>query len=197
MAINNIFENKSESAGNFTVNAMGVTAEKPAAMIALWDTVVFPHSLASVALDKPNDIAALQYALNSDRQIAVFYQVPEEAGEYAELKQPEFSSASGRCSIIGTLARVVKDIQMPDGSHQVVLRGLKRIVFVLMASRIDDRVSLVRYRAHITSDGEEKLPALLARQDALKAMFLEFAAMHPVIPEELKNSIAASQNKRI
>ena len=193
MAINNVFDNKSGSAGNFTVNAMGVTAEKPAAMIALWDTVVFPHSLASVALDKPNDIAALHYALNSDRQLAVFYQVPEEAGEYAELKQPEFSSASGRCSIIGTLARVVKDIQMPDGSHQVVLRGLKRIVFVLMASRIDDHVSMVRYRAHITSDGEEKLPALLARQDALKAMFLEFAAMHPVIPEELKNSIAASR----
>ncbi len=193
MAIDNTFDNKSGNAGNFTVNVMGITAEKPVAMLALWDTVVFPHSLASVALEKPADIAALQYAVGSDRQIAVFYQVPDAAGEYEELKQPEFKSAAGSCSVIGTLARVVKDIQMPDGSHQVVLRGLKRIVFVLMASRNDDPVALVRYRAHVTSDGEEKLPALLARQDALKAMFLEFAAMHPAIPDELKNSIAASR----
>ena len=177
--------------GNFTVNAMGITAENPVAAIGLWDTVVFPFSLASVSLENPRDIAALQYALGSDRQLAVFYHVPEIPKEYASLLQPEFRKDDISCCVIGTLARVVKDIRLPDDSHQVVLRGLKRIVYVGNSGKEDDPVHLIRYRAHVTSDGEEKLPGILARQDALKTMFMEFATLHPAMPDELRNSISS------
>ena len=178
--------------GNFTVNAMGVAAETPAAAVSLWNTIVFPYSLASATLNKPSDVAALEYALNSDRQLAVFYQLPEIPDEYASLRQETFRKDGVECCVIGTLVRVVKDIRLPDGSHQVVLRGLKRIIYIQDAGRESTKLQLVRYRAHITSDGEEKLPGILARQEALKSMFMEFASMHPGITDDLRNSIASA-----
>lgn len=184
-------DKSSPDAGNFTVNVMGV--EHPAASLCLADTVVFPFSLASVSLERPQDIASLQYALASDRQLAVFYRVPFDAGEYESFRQPEFRRDGDAYCVVGTLARVVKDIRLPDDSRQVVLRGLKRIIYVSDAGSPDAPVPMVRYRSHVTSDGEEKLPGILGRQDALRSMFMEFSALHPALPDELRNTIGNSR----
>ena len=197
MEMNEEFKKKiaGEDKGAFTVNAMGVPAETPAAMVCLWNTVVFPYSLASVALEKSEDIAALHHALHSDRRLlAVFYRLPEE-GELEGHEPESFFHQGAKYSSIGTLARVVKHVQLPDGSLQVVLRGLKRIV---RGSGVEsksgaDFVPLVRYQAHIASDGEDKLPSMLARQDALRSMFMEFAGLHPGLPDEFRNTVINSR----
>jgi len=188
---NEFIDKSNNDAGNFTVNVMGI--EHAAPMIGLPDAAVYPFSLASVTLDKKRDIAAFQEALAGDRQLAVFYRIPHDAAEYEALLQPKFRKDGYSFCVMGTLARIVKNVRLPDDSYQVVLRGLKRIVFVSDAGTVSDPVPRVRYRVQVSSDGEDKLPGNLARQDALKAMFMEFSTLHPALPEELRNTIGNSR----
>lgn len=173
--------------------SMENTASAP--VIGLWDTVVFPYSLASVQLSEAKDIAALRHAVSSDRLLAVFYKIPDLRGneEYSNFLQPGFELRGGQYSVIGTLARVVKEIRLPDDSRQIVLRGLKRIEIVSTFENSNAAFDFARFRDLDNGAGEDKHPVILARQDALRTMFLEFASLHPAIPEELRNTIINSR----
>ena len=193
MEMNEEFKKKiaGEDHGSFTVNALGVTADTPLPIIGLTDAFVFPYSLASVGLTIKYDIAALDQALlNERRLLAVYFQMPDNEPEVDERGVEYFYYEGRRYGKIGVLARVVKDLRMPDNSRQVVLRGLKRIVHQSLCRCKDDkRVVQSRYQAHITSDGEDKLPSMLARQHAVRTMFAEYASVHPMIPEDLRNTV--------
>ena len=166
-----------------------------APVIGLWDTAVFPYSLASVSLSEAKDIAALRHAVSSDRLLAVFYQVPDLRGneEYSNFQQPGFEFRGGQYSVVGTLARVVKEICLPDDSRQIVLRGLKRIEIVSTFENSTGAFDFARFRELDNGIGDDKHPAILARQDALRTMFMEFSTLHPAIPEELRNTIINSR----
>lgn len=166
-----------------------------APVIGLWDTAVFPYSLASVSLSEAKDIAALRHAVSSDRLLAVFYQVPDLRGneEYSNFQQPGFEFRGGQYSVVGTLARVVKEIRLPDDSRQIVLRGLKRIEIVSTFENSTGAFDFARFRELDNGIGDDKHPAILARQDALRTMFMEFSTLHPAIPEELRNTIINSR----
>ena len=169
------------------------TASAP--MIGLWDTVVFPYSLASVALSDARDIAALRHAVSSDRLLAVFYKMPDlrDVEEYSSFQQPGFVLRNGQYCVVGTLARVVKEIRLPDDSRQIVLRGLKRIEIVSTFENSSAAFDFARFRDLDNGTGDDKHPAILARQDALRTMFMEFSTLHPAIPEELRNTIVNSR----
>ena len=166
-----------------------------APVIGLWDTAVFPYSLASVSLSEAKDIAALRHAVSSDRLLAVFYQVPDlrRNEEYSNFQQPGFEFRGGQYSVVGTLARVVKEIRLPDDSRQIVLRGLKRIEIVSTFENSTGAFDFARFRELDNGIGDDKHPAILARQDALRTMFMEFSTLHPAIPEELRNTIINSR----
>ncbi|MBR7107070.1 MAG: endopeptidase La [Lentisphaeria bacterium] len=180
-----------EDRGSFTVNALGVTAETPLPIICLADTFIFPHSLASVCLTSEHDISSLDHSMQNERRLLTAYflmpdgneDVDERAGEY-------FYYDANRFAKIGVLVRVVKDIRLPDNTRQVVLRGLKRIVCQSFGRCKENKsVFVSRYQAHITSDGEDKLPSMLARQHAIRTMFSEYAGVHPMLPEDLRNTV--------
>ena len=177
---------------NITENSV---ADKSLPMVGLWNSFVFPHSLSSVLLSTPRDAAALEHAITSDRRLAVFYLVPDLANddEYASFRPAGFNIHGGTYSIVGTLARVVKDIRLPDNSRQIVLRGLKRIKAVSTFENISGTFDFIRYQELNGADGEDKHPLFLGRQDALRKMFLEFASLHPAIPEEMRNTIVNSR----
>ena len=170
-------------------------ADKSLPMIGLWNSIVFPHSLSSVLVSSSRDVAALEHAISSDRRVAVFYLVPDLANdeEYSSFRPAGFDIHGGTYSLVGTLARVVKEIRLPDNSRQLVLRGLKRIKAVSSFANISGTFDFIRYQELNGADGEDKHPLFLGRQDALRKMFLEFASLHPAIPEEMRNTIVNSR----
>ena len=170
-------------------------ADKSLPMIGLWNSIVFPHSLSSVLVSSSRDVAALEHAITSDRRVAVFYLVPDLANdeEYSSFRPAGFDIHDGTYSLVGTLARVVKEIRLPDNSRQIVLRGLKRIKAVSTFANISGTFDFIRYKELNGADGEDKHPLFLGRQDALRKMFLEFASLHPAIPEEMRNTIVNSR----
>ena len=174
---------------------LGNVEEKSIPLITLWDTVVFPYSLSSVSLSEARDIAALRHAVSSDRLVAVFYHMPDLPDEdgYANFRQPGFDIWGDKFGVVGTLARVVKEIRLPDDSRQVVLRGLKRIEVVSTFGNSNSTFDFARYREVLPLNGEDEHPAVLARQEALRTMFMEFSSLHPAIPDELRNTIMGSR----
>lgn len=93
-------------------------------VLVLKNTVLFPGVVIPITVGRDKSIRAVQKAYDQDRIVAVLSQkdskvdTPTEADLYR----------------VGTLARIIKLIRMPDGSTTAILQGRKRFNLVKMVS---------------------------------------------------------------
>jgi len=101
--------------GDETMDAAELPASIP--MLALRNSVLFPTIVIPINIGRDQSIKAIHKAQETDKWVAVFSQ--------RDLK--EENPGGEDLYEVGTLARILKMLRMPDGSLTAVLRGRQRI----------------------------------------------------------------------
>ena len=171
-------------------NKLADSSSEPAAIYyELREPVIFPYGLTPIAVDGEENLKALRRAMKGDRLLAIFPELPpnEEISSVPRpINVPSFDF-NGRRSAVGVLARVVKQLDMPDGTVRIVLRGTSRIGCLGLVSSTDG--TLVRYRTLPESRADREDPECAARQRSLTTLFQELIGMLSGYPEELQLAV--------
>lgn len=157
------------------------------------DPVVFPYCLAQIMVEEKRNLLAVEKAMEKERLVAIFSEAPDISEfnaipEKCDLRVFDFDHR--RFGAVGTLARVVKSLTMPDGSVQLLVRGLRRIV----SSSLE--LTPFGLLARFFPEEKEKstLPPeeLEAHRRSLLLEFQELAALLPNCPDELQAAVTAA-----
>ena len=89
----------------------------PIPILALKNAVLFPTIVTPINIGRDRSIAAINRAMSKNKLVAVFSQ------RDLNVEEPEVKDLYE----VGTLARILKMLRMPDGSLTAVLRGGQRV----------------------------------------------------------------------
>lgn len=85
-------------------------------LVPLRDVVVYPHMVIPLFVGRDKSIAALEAARGNDREVLLVAQKSSEVDE----------PVAGDLYSIGTLARVLQLLKLPDGTIKVLVEGVER-----------------------------------------------------------------------
>lgn len=140
-------------------------------IVPLKNTVLFPGIVTPITIGRDKSIRAVQRAYESDRLVGVLSQrdVTIENPGAADLYQ------------IGTIARILKLLRMPDGSTTAILQGRKR--FALEGMLYEDPFMVGKTRAieYKLPKNQMEFTALVASIRDAARQIIEFS---PQIPTE-------------
>lgn len=178
---------------NKTISVAGLRKLGTAAgLFILRQPVVFPFSLSPVNIEIEENQEVVREAMNSDRTVAMFPQYSY-TGKNVPTKLPMISTVTygdRKLSRVGVLARVVRELRLPDGSSKIVVRGLRRIYCELIEVGTDG-IPRVQYRDADEDMAENADNANIARAKSVLNYFHELSAMVNQ-PEELVNAVEAT-----
>lgn len=86
-------------------------------LVALKNIVLFPTAVAPISVGRDKSLSAIKIANKTDKLIAVITQTN---GDVENPTEEDLYS-------IGTVARILKEIKLPDNTSTVLVQGLKRI----------------------------------------------------------------------
>lgn len=86
-------------------------------LLPLRDVVVYPHMVVPLFVGRQKSIAALEHAMDSDKQIVLVAQkMPsEDSPKLADIYE------------VGTLATILQLLKLPDGTLKVLVEGIERV----------------------------------------------------------------------
>lgn len=159
-----------------------------AVLVELRNQIIFPFNLAPIVVINHN-LKASEKAVSSNRLIATFPEMPsEEEFKNSPDVSGDFESFARNGEVysrVGTLCRIVKKLNFPDGTTRVLVRGVARIKMLRITD--DEGVSIVHYER--LKDELVDSQAIEALQKNTVKMFQEYAMMMPNIPEEFKIAV--------
>ncbi len=164
MPIIPINENESEQDKN-----MVFPEEIP--ILPLRNTVLFPGVVLPITVGRDKSIKAVQEAYKADKLIGVIAQ------KDTNIENPE---AADLCSI-GTVAKIIKLIKMPDGGTTIIIQGKKRFELLEMTS--DDPF----FKARIAMLEEDETPVgedFQAILSSIRDFATQIIHLSPNIPTE-------------
>jgi len=164
MPIIPINENESDQDKN-----MVIPDEIP--ILPLRNTVLFPGVVLPITVGRDKSIKAVQEAYKADKLIGVIAQ------KDTNIENPE----AGDLCKIGTVAKILKLIKMPDGGTTIIIQGKKRFELLEMTS--DDPF----FKARITVLEEEEKPAtenFNAMLGSIRDFATQIIQLSPNIPTE-------------
>jgi ATP-dependent Lon protease len=139
------------------------------------NVVLYPGVMLPLALGRPRSIAAAQEAARSEQPLGVILQRQADADD----------PGADEMHSVGTLARILRYVTAPDGSHHIVCQGQERFRvrefltgYPFMAARIE--------RVHELEVEDAELQARLVY---LKQQSLEALQLLPQVPPELVNAV--------
>ena len=175
---------------NKTISVAGLRKLGTAAgLFVLRQPIVFPFSLSPVNVEIEENREVVREAMAGDRTVAMFPQY-NYTGRNVPTKLPMIPTVTygdRKLSRIGVLARVVRELRLPDGSSKIVVRGLRRIYCELIEIG-PDGVPRVQYRDAEPDMAENADNANIARVKSVLNYFHELSSMVNQ-PEELVNAI--------
>src|SRR5699024_8819593 len=98
------------------MNKADVPEELP--ILPLRNTVLFPGVVIPITVGREKSIKLIKDSYKGDRTVAVVSQ------KNMNVEDPEFSDLHR----VGTVAHIIKTLQMPDGNTTVILQGKQRII---------------------------------------------------------------------
>ncbi len=142
------------------------------AILPLRNTVLFPGVVIPITVSRDKSIKLVREVYNQSRIIGVVSQ------KDATIEEPEYEDLN----TIGTVARIIKVLKMPDGNTTVIIQGKKRF-------QLHELVEKEPYfKARVTafdSKGEakfsQKFRALIS---TIKDLAIQIVKMSPNIPSE-------------
>ena len=149
----------------------GIEIPDEIALLPLRNTVLFPGVVLPITVGRDKSIKAVQEAYKADKLIAVVAQ------KDSTVEDPAITDLES----IGTVARIVKQIRMPDGGTTIIIQGKSRIR--IEAITMEDPY----FRARIQKLEEEPSPAAAdfdAYVSNIKDLATEIIQLSPNIPSE-------------
>jgi ATP-dependent Lon protease len=141
------------------------------ALLPLRNTVLFPGVVLPITVGRDKSIRAVNDAYKGSRQIGVIAQ--KDSG----VEDPDFKDLEA----VGTVARIVKQIKMPDGGTTIIIQGRSRFA-------VGDLLSEEPYfKARIAVIQEEEAPKdpdFEAYVSNIKDTAAEIIQLSPNIPSE-------------
>lgn len=140
-------------------------------ILPLRNTVLFPGVVLPITVGRDKSIKAVNEAYKSDKLVGVVAQ------KDANIEDPE---PRDLCSI-GTIAKIVKLIKMPDGGTTIIIQGKKR--FELLKMDMDDPY----FRASIRMLSEDTVPVnedFNAIVSSIKDLATQIIQLSPNLPTE-------------
>jgi ATP-dependent Lon protease len=141
------------------------------ALLPLRNTVLFPGVVLPITVGRDKSILAVTEAYKTDKLIGVVAQ------KDSEVEEPAVTDLEG----IGTVARIIKLIKMPDGGNTVIIQGRRRFkveeittedpYFRARITKLDDEV--------IQNDGDFD-----AMVSSIKDLASQIVSMSPNMPSE-------------
>ncbi len=162
------------------------TAPQPAlpddAMILLptRNAVLFPGIVAPLTLGRAQSIASAQMAAQNDRPLGILLQ-----------SDPSADSPTPKdLHRIGTVAEIMRYVTAPDGSHHVVVRGIRRFKVLEFLTGYPFLVA----RVEEIGDAEVSSTELSARVHQLRERAREAIALLPNVPPEIAGAVEQLQS---
>jgi len=147
------------------------------------DSVVFPKSLTPLLAATKFPVAAVDEALRGDKRIVA-----------ALLKGAgDDKSAEIEVHPVGTLARIVQQVRLPDGSIRLLVEGESRVKIrrtVFRKDHLTASVESMADEAPPAGKGEEELGAAMR---LVKRSFAQYAELAKKVPPEVLASVERSE----
>lgn len=154
---------------------ISLPAEIP--IISVRNTVFFPHQFIPLAIGRPKSLRLIEYALREDILIGVLTQ------RDGSVDDPD----SGDLYQIGTVARVLKVIDLPDGSKSAFIQGVGRFRVKEYIQHEPFFSARVEQLEEIEPEDDLKAQALATN---LKSLFQRASDLAPEITNEHQTMIA-------
>jgi ATP-dependent Lon protease len=144
-------------------------------LIPLRDVVVYPHMVIPLFVGREKSIEALEHAMANDEVIVVVAQ------KNADEDDPKIEDLYS----IGTTARILQLLKLPDGTVKVLVEGEDRVA-------IDEVMTEHEfYTATVTAFAEDELSEneKKALVHTLNAQFEQFVKLSKKVPSEVMSSV--------
>lgn len=151
-------------------------------VLPLRNTVLFPGVVIPITAGRDQSIKLIKEANEKDKTIAVVAQ------------KNEITENPGAEDIykIGTMARILKILKMPDGNTMVVLQGKKRIkIEALIQEQPYLKAQVKEIAEHIPETGDSEFKAII---DSIKDVSLQIIKENPNLPTEASFAIKNIQS---
>jgi ATP-dependent Lon protease len=140
-------------------------------LLPLRNTVLFPGVVLPITVGRDKSIKAVNDAYKTDKMIGVVAQ------KDSNIEEPGVTDLSG----VGTVAKIVKLIKMPDGGTTIIIQGRKRF-------KIKDIVTEDPYfKAHyelLSDEVDENDSEFDAYVSSIKDLAAQIIQLSPNIPSE-------------
>ena len=151
-------------------------------ILALRNAVIFPGTVFPVTIGREKSIRVIR---DVEAQDGVLGAVPQTD---VTVEEPEAKDLFG----YGTVCKVLKTLEMPDGSLTAILQGFKRISIESVLSYDPYIVARVHYEEDLSPRADDKEVAVLS--DALKERAAEVVHASSFAPKEAVGALKSIDN---
>ncbi len=146
-------------------------------ILPLRNTVLFPGVVIPITVGRDKSIKLIKDAYSGDKTIGVVSQ--KDSG----IEDPEFDQLNK----IGTVARIIRQLRMPDGSTTVIIQGKKRFELKEMVQTEPYiKATISSYEDLKPLKGDKRFKALVS---SMKDMALQIIKESPHIPSDASFAI--------
>ncbi len=153
---------------------------RPYPVLTLRETIIFPYTTFPLAVGRESSLRAVEEATRSGRQLALLAQRQQ------DLENP----GPDDLYRTGTLARIRHVMRAPDGSQQVWVQGLERIV----VEEFLEAEPYLMARVQPRPESEEATAEVDALARSALDLFQRLVAVSPFLPDELVNRAMNQDN---
>lgn len=141
-------------------------------ILPLRNTVLFPGVVIPITVGRDKSIKLIRESYKANRIIGVVGQVDP------EIEDPSFEDLH----TVGTVAMIMKTLNMPDGSTTVIIQGKKRFnIQELITDEPYFKAKVTPFIQDLSKSSDSKFPDLIA---SLKEMAIQIIKVSPNIPSE-------------
>ena len=152
-------------------NADGVEIPTEIPILPLRNTVLFPGVVLPITVGRDKSIKAVNDAYKADKLVGVLAQ------KDSSIEDPAFTDLVS----IGTIAKIVKQIKMPDGGTTVIIQGKSR--FMVESAISDDPYFKAKIQV-LKEEDPPKDPDFEAYVSNIKDLATDIIQLSPNIPSE-------------
>jgi ATP-dependent Lon protease len=146
-------------------------------ILPIRNTVLFPGVVIPITVGRDKSIKLIQEAYKGKRMVGVVSQKEQ------SIEDPQFEDLNK----IGTIAKIMRLLKMPDGSTTVIIQGKKRFELIEPVTEEPYLKARVTEFPEIKPEtGKKKFQALV---DSLKDLALHIIKLSPNIPSEAQFAI--------
>jgi ATP-dependent Lon protease len=146
-------------------------------ILSLRNTVLFPGVVIPITAGRDKSIKLINDANKGSKVIGVVAQKDE------SVEDPKFEDVHK----VGTVARILKVLKMPDGNTTVIIQGKKRFEIATPVSETPYMTAKIKAVAEVAPQGHND--AFKAAIESIKDLSLEIIKQSPNIPSEASFAI--------